>query len=61
MYLNLDDERDRKSTFFDISKYILGSKAWGYSSLLSLKMISFVLFTQASQLSMNFDISELVY
>jgi len=32
-----------------------------YYSLLSLKMISFVLFPQASQPSMNFNISELVY
>ena len=32
-----------------------------YYSLLSLKMISFVLLTQASQLSMDFNILELVY
>ena len=32
-----------------------------YHSLLSLKMISFVLFPQASQPSMNLSISELVY
>ena len=47
--------------------FILGSEAWGnktkqiYYSLLSLKMISFVLFPEASQPSMNFNISELVY
>ena len=47
-------------------KFIRGSEAWGnkikemfYSSL-SLKMISFVLFPQASQPCMNFNISELV-
>ena len=32
-----------------------------YYSMLSLKMISFVLFPQASQPSMNFNISKLVY
>ena len=32
-----------------------------YYSLLNLKMISFVLFPQASKPSKNFDISELVY
>ena len=32
-----------------------------YYSLLSPKMISFVLFPQASQTSMNFDISRLIY
>ena len=32
-----------------------------YYSLLSLKMISFALFPQASQPSMNFNISKLVY
>ena len=32
-----------------------------YYSLLSLKMISFVLFPQASQRSMNFNISELFH
>ena len=32
-----------------------------YHSLLSLKMISFILFPQASQPSMNLNISELVY
>ena len=53
-------------TIFDKSKVILGSKAWGnktkeiYYSLLSLKMISFVLFPQASQPSMDFNKSELV-
>ena len=31
-----------------------------YYSLLNLKMISYVLFPQASQPGMNFDISELV-
>ena len=52
---------------FDILKFILGSEAWGnktketYHSLLSLKMISFVLFPQASQPSMNYKILELVY
>ena len=37
-------------SIFDILKFILGSKAWGIkqkNSLLSLKMISFVLFPQA--------------
>ena len=53
-----------EQTIFEILKFILGSKAWGnktkeiYYSLLSLKMISFVLFPQASQSSMNFNISE---
>ena len=49
-------------------KFILGSKAWGLSktkgidySLLSLKMISFGLFLQASQPNMNFNILKLVY
>ena len=48
-------------------KFILGSEAWGnktkemYYLLLSLKMIYFPLFPQASQPSMNFNISELVY
>ena len=52
----------------DMLKFILDFEAWGnkttkkmYHSLLSLKMISFVLFPQASQPSMNFNISELVY
>ena len=44
---------------FDILKFILGSETWGnqtkevYYLLLSLKMISFVLFPQASQPSVN--------
>ena len=48
-------------------KIIFGSEAWGnkakemYYSLISLKMISFVLFPQAWQPNMNFNISELVY
>ena len=52
---------------FDKLEFILGSEAWRnktkemYYSLLSLKMISLVLFLQASQPSMNFNISELVY
>ena len=52
---------------FLIIKFILGSEAWGnktkemYYSLLSLKTISFVFPHQASQPSMNFNISELVY
>ena len=54
-------------TIFYILNFVLGSEAWGnktnemYYSLLSLKIISFVLFPQASQLSMNFNTSELVY
>ena len=46
---------------------ILGSEAWRnktkemYYSLLSLKMISFVLFPQTSQPSMNFNILQLDY
>ena len=46
-------------------KFILGSEARGnktkemYYALLSLKMISFVLFSQASQPSMNFCLLEL--
>ena len=50
-----------------ILKFIRGSEAWGnktkemfYSSL-SLKKIYFILFPQASQPCMNFNISELVY
>ena len=45
--------------FFDILKFILVSEVWGNKtkemsySLLSLKMISFVLFPQASQPRMN--------
>ena len=57
-----------KEIIFDIFKFILGSEAQGnktkemyYSFILSLKMISFVLFPQASQPSMNFIISESVY
>ena len=52
---------------FRFFKFILGSEAWGnktkkmYYSLLSLKMISLVLFPSALQPSMNFIISELVY
>ena len=48
-----------QKTIFDILKLILVSEAWGnttkemYYSLLTLKMISFVLFPQASQPSMN--------
>ena len=47
---------------FNILKFILGSEAWGSRtkemcySLLSLKMFSFVLFPQALQPSMNFNI-----
>ena len=58
---------DDVKTIFYILKFILGSEAWGnktnemYYSLLSLKIISFVLFLQASQPSINFNISELVY
>ena len=46
---------------------MLGSEAWSdktkemYYSLQSLKMISFILFPQASQQKTNFNISELVY
>ena len=49
-----------EQTNFNILKFILGSGAWRnktnemYYSLLCLKMISFVLFLQASQPSMNF-------
>ena len=45
----------------------LGSEAWRINKInvlfmaLSLRMISFVLFPQASQPSMNFNISKLVY
>ena len=54
-------------TIFNVSKFTLffGSNAWGhktketYYSLLSLKMITFVLFPQASQPSMNFHVSEI--
>ena len=54
-------------TIFYIVKFILGSEAWGkrtnemYYSLPSLKIISFVLFLQASQPSININISGLVY
>ena len=47
---------------FAILKFILGSEAWGnktkerYYSLLGVKMISFVLFPQASEPSVNFNI-----
>ena len=53
-------------TIFDIVEFILVSEAWKnttkemYYSLLTLKMISFVLFPQASQPSTNFNISKLV-
>ena len=54
---------DKKQwTICDILKFILGSEAWAsktkemYYSLLSLEIIP-----QASQPSMNFNISELVY
>ena len=59
--------REVEQTILDILKFILGSVAWGsntkevYYSLLSLKVIPFVLIPQASQPSMNFNISELVY
>ena len=51
---------------FDRLIFILGCEVWGnktkemYYWLLSLKMISFVLFRQALQPSMNLSISELV-
>ena len=50
-----------------VLKFILGTKAWGnktkemYYSLLSLKMTFFVLYPQALQPSMNFNISKLIY
>ena len=53
-------------TTLDILKFIPGSGARGnktkeiYNSLLSLEMIHLVLFHQALQPSMNFNISELV-
>ena len=56
----------RRSPFLHTSKFLFGSEAWGnrtwemYYSLLSLKMISFVLFPQASEPSINFNISKLV-
>ena len=46
---------------------MLGSEAWGNKtkemnySTLNLEVISFVLFPQASEPSMNFNISKLVY
>ena len=60
-------KRLHKKRIFDISKFILGSEAWGnktkemYYLLLSLEMIYFPLFPQASQPSMNLNISQLVY
>ena len=63
----IEDKRTKRATISDMLKFILGCKAWGnkikevYYSLLSLKVISFVLFPQASQPSINFNISELVY
>ena len=51
---------------FRYLKFILGSEAWRnktkqmYYSLLSLKMISFVLFPQASEPTMDFHISKMV-
>ena len=58
---------NRQKTIFDTLKFILGSGAWEdkqkkcITVVLSLEMISFVLFSQASQPSMNFNISEVVY
>ena len=53
---------EAEETIFDILEFIRGSEAWGNKTKeMSLKMISFVLFPQASQPRMNFNISELVY
>ena len=54
-------------TIFDILKFILGSEAWGNKTkelilrLSNESYISFVSFPQASEPSMNFNISKTVY
>ena len=57
-----------KWTNSDISKFILGCEAWGNRTKNHLeaqqlinKYISFVLFPQASEPSMNFNVSKMVY
>ena len=56
-----------QQTNFDILKFILGSEAWGNKTKeITLRssielFISFVLFHQASEPSMNFNISKLVF
>ena len=61
------DTMIHQQIYLYIFKFILGSEAWGnktkqmYYSLLTLKMISFALFPQARQSSVNFNISKFVY
>ena len=57
----------KQKTIFDILNSIHGCEAWGNKtkelyiySLLNFRMISFLLFHQASQPSMNFNLSELI-